>query len=122
MDGGVDAAYVQYFGASIERKVREAIGQREEGYLPVGASVLISTGDLRIPWLIVAPTMEMPEFVEREHCYRAMRAILRVAQTGKDCVSDVYCPGLGTGVGGVRAEDAAEMMARAYRDWKQAVA
>lgn len=33
MDGGIDAKFRSFFGAGIETKVREAIGQRAEGCL-----------------------------------------------------------------------------------------
>src|SRR5947208_510544 len=91
MDGGIDAAYRAFFGAQIERRVQEAVAQRPEGHLPVGASLVIRTGHQRVPFLIVAPTMTVPEQVMSSHCYRAMRAVLRVAigEVG----GDVYCPG-----------------------------
>jgi O-acetyl-ADP-ribose deacetylase (regulator of RNase III) len=116
MDGGIDAAYRVFFGAQIERKVQEAVTRRPEGHLPVGASLVVRTGHQRVPFLIVAPTMTVPEQVMSNNCYRAMRAILRIA-TG-EVGQDVYCPGLATGVGMVPPENAAAMMAQAYRDWK----
>jgi len=99
MDGGIDAAYRAFFGAQIERLVQDAISRQPEGNLPVGASIVVRTGNLRIPFLIVAPTMTMPEAVESNHCYRAMRAALRVAASDPEVGREVYCPGLATGVG-----------------------
>jgi O-acetyl-ADP-ribose deacetylase (regulator of RNase III) len=119
MDGGIDAAYVGLLGKGIELAVQEAISRRPEGYLPVGASLLIRTGHSRIPYLIVAPTMLMPESVPKENCYRAMRAVLRMCGHDEAIGRDVFCPGLGTGVGGVPANDAAEQMARAFADWNK---
>jgi O-acetyl-ADP-ribose deacetylase (regulator of RNase III) len=116
MDGGIDAAYRTFFGAQIEKKVQEAVTRRPEGHLPVGASLVVRTGHHRVPFLIVAPTMTVPEQVISDNCYRAMRAVLRVA-TG-EVGQHVYCPGLATGVGMVPPENAAAMMAQAYRDWK----
>jgi O-acetyl-ADP-ribose deacetylase (regulator of RNase III) len=120
MDGGIDAAYVRFFGNAIEGRVRDAVAKRPEGYLPVGAGVVIATGHDRIPHLIVAPTMLMPEAVPSQNCYRALRAVLRIASAVAEVGRAVYCPGLGTGVGGVPAEEAAKEMARAYGDWKAA--
>jgi O-acetyl-ADP-ribose deacetylase (regulator of RNase III) len=97
--------------------VREAVTRRPEGHLPVGASLVVHTGDTRVPFLIVAPTMSVPEEVMSNNCYRAMRAVLRVA-TG-EVGRDVYCPGLATGVGMVPPENAAAMMSQAYGDWKR---
>src|ERR1041385_7657247 len=69
MDGGIDAAYRVFFGAQIERTAQEAVMKRPEGHLPVGASLVVRTGNARIPFLIVAPTMVMPEEVESRNCY-----------------------------------------------------
>jgi O-acetyl-ADP-ribose deacetylase (regulator of RNase III) len=121
MDGGIDAAYCAFFGAEIEKKVREAIALRPEQMLPVGASLVVSTGHARIPYLILAPTMIMPEEVGSQNCYRAMRAVLRIAEAQPEIARDVFCPGLATGVGMVPPRNAAAMMAQAYRDWVKAV-
>jgi O-acetyl-ADP-ribose deacetylase (regulator of RNase III) len=120
MDGGIDATYRKYFGAAVEDKIREAIGRRQEGHLPIGASLVVPTGNARIPYLIVAPTMLAPEAIESQNCYRAMRAVLRVAESQEEIGRAVYCPGLGTGVGRVAPDDAAREMAQAYSDWEQA--
>lgn len=44
MDGGIDAAYLEFFGPSIQTRVQGAIQRRPEGYLPVGASLWVETG------------------------------------------------------------------------------
>jgi O-acetyl-ADP-ribose deacetylase (regulator of RNase III) len=85
----------------------------------VGASLVVRTGHDRVPFMIVAPTMTVPEQVESRNSYRAMRAVLRIASADPEVVRDVYCPGLATGVGMVPPENAAAMMAEAYRDWKR---
>src|SRR6266481_6302505 len=118
MDGGIDAAYRAFFGAQIERKVQDAVTSRPEGHLPVGASLVVRTGNARIPFMIVAPTMTMPEEVTSRSCYRAMTAILRTASHHPEISTDVFCPGLATGIGMVPPANAAAMMAEAYRDWK----
>jgi O-acetyl-ADP-ribose deacetylase (regulator of RNase III) len=120
MDGGIDRAYTDFFGGQIEVRVREAIARRPEGHLPVGASLVVRTGHPRIPYLIVAPTMLMPEAVSEEHCYRAMRAVLRLVGQFPEVGRAVFCPGLGTGVGMVPPRSAAREMARAYGDWSRA--
>src|SRR5438132_1770631 len=99
MDGGIDAAYCAFFGPEIERRVREAIARRPEGHLPVGAGLFVHTGHIRVPYLIVAPTMTVPESVYSKNCYRAMMAVMRIAGAEAEVGRDVYCPGLGTGVG-----------------------
>jgi len=121
MDGGIDAAYRAYFGASIERTVQEAVTRRPEGHLPVGASLVVRTGHELVPYMIVAPTMMVPEQVESRHCYRAMKAVLRLASADEELGRNVYCPGLATGVGMVPPKNAAIMMAEAYREWRSAI-
>ncbi|MBX7220597.1 MAG: macro domain-containing protein [Blastocatellia bacterium] len=117
MDGGIDLAYRDFFGARIEKKVQDHIALRPEGLLPVGASLLVRTGNDRIPYLLVAPTMELPGPVGFQNCYHAMVAVLRIAHKSAELVPDVFCPGLGTGCGRVAPEMAASEMAAAYRDW-----
>jgi O-acetyl-ADP-ribose deacetylase (regulator of RNase III) len=119
MDGGIDLAYYNYFGSQIQIEVQQAITYRSAGFLPVGASILVTTGDRKIPYLIVAPTMEMPGSVRAENCYYAMLAVLQIAHRHCDRLQQVYCPGLGTGVGRVAPQAAAEEMAAAYRNWQE---
>jgi O-acetyl-ADP-ribose deacetylase (regulator of RNase III) len=119
MDGGIDRLFVSFFGSGLEAKVREAIGRQPEGCLPIGSSLVVNTGHLVIPFLLVAPTMVGPEIVDPINAYRAMRAILRIASTHGVIGRAVFCPGLCTGVGGVLPPDAAKEMARAYHDWKR---
>jgi O-acetyl-ADP-ribose deacetylase (regulator of RNase III) len=74
-----------------------------------------------VPYLIVAPTMTMPEEVASNNCYRAMRAVLRIADAYPEVAEEIFCPGLGTGVGMVPPRNSAAMMAQAFRDWKSSV-
>lgn len=117
MDGGIDSCYRQFFGASLESKIRDLILQGSEQSLPVGSSLLVLTGNPSIPYMIVAATMEMPEHVPPENAYSSMRAVLRIAHRNPDVAERIYCPGLTTGVGRVEPLDAAMQMAEAYRDW-----
>lgn len=118
MDGGVDRAYAAFFGPTFERLVYDTIARRPEGLLPVGAAEVIATGHSRIPYVVLAPTMLMPEHVPALHSSRALRAALRAVARMND-IKDLYCPGLGTGVGGVEPSDAAREMAAAYADAKR---
>ena len=118
MDGGIDHQYRRFFGNQIESTVQRAIVARPEGRLPVGASLLVPTRHPKIPWLIVAPTMEMPEAVPAHHCARALRAVLRLVDQHPQLDTDIFCPGLGTGIGRVSPEMAAHEMAGAYSEWR----
>jgi len=102
MDGGIDRAIVAFFGSVIESQMRDAIIRRPEGRLPVGSSLVVRTGHGVVPFLLVATTMDSLEMVEAVNAYRAMNAILRIASSNKEVGRDVFCPGLCTGVGGVR--------------------
>jgi O-acetyl-ADP-ribose deacetylase (regulator of RNase III) len=116
MDGGIDLLYLRHFGAHLQLVVYDAIGKRPHGVLPVGAAEMVRTGHARIPYLVIAPTMDIPEVVAPAHAYRAMRAILRTVRRHAGLVDDVFCPGLATGIGKVAPADAAREMARAYED------
>ena len=52
MDGGIDQLYLDYFGLQIQNLVQDAISHRREGYLPVGASVVVKTGIQEFPILL----------------------------------------------------------------------
>jgi O-acetyl-ADP-ribose deacetylase (regulator of RNase III) len=118
MDGGIDRAFVSFFGAGIEFKIREIVGRTHGGWISVGSGTVVNTGHAVIPYLLVAPTMEQPEMVDALNAYRAMRAILRIAAAHAEIGRAVFCPGLCTGVGGVCPSVAAGEMLRAYNDWK----
>jgi O-acetyl-ADP-ribose deacetylase (regulator of RNase III) len=116
MDGGIDAAYAAAL-PDAERRVRDAIARRPEGLLPLGAAVIVPVSHARIEYLIAATTTPMPEAVDSDSAYRAMRAVLRIAAANPERARSIYCPGLCTGVGMVPAAAAAEAMAAAYGDW-----
>jgi O-acetyl-ADP-ribose deacetylase (regulator of RNase III) len=118
MDGGIDLAYIEFFGMQLQVAVLDAINRRSEGLLPVGASVVVKTGNPMIQYLIVAPTMIVPEPVPASNCFFAMAAVLRAADHHPG-ITDVFCPGLATGIGRVSFEEAASEMANAYRKWKK---
>jgi len=117
MDGGIDAIYLDYFGIEIQTRVLDAISRRREGYLPVGSSVVVRINDPKIQYLVVAPTMLMPERIPAANCFFALSAALHAASAIPG-ITHLYCPGLGTGVGGVPFEIAALEMANAYGKWK----
>ena len=117
MDGGIDEQYTDFFGDTPQRRIQDIIARRPEGILPVGAAVLVETGHSRIPYMISAPTMVDPQPVGPENAFRAMSATLRTVSRHTDKVTDLYCPGLGTGIGRIPPDDASREMAAAYRKW-----
>jgi O-acetyl-ADP-ribose deacetylase (regulator of RNase III) len=119
MDGGIDAAYSQFFGPSLQVAVQTAIHRRPEGMLPVGAALAVMTQNEKVPYMIVAPTMEVPEEVPASHAGRALRAVLRLIDLEPCLGRDVFCPGLATHTGRVPPADAAAAMLSAYEHWLQ---
>lgn len=120
MDGGIDAVYQKYFGSSIQRGVHAQIDRRREQRLPVGAAELVLTGHEKIPYLIVAPTMEGPAVVDPVNAGAAMFAVLRLSAANQDRIKRIYCPGLATGIGAfdpAMIDAATKDMAFAYGRW-----
>jgi O-acetyl-ADP-ribose deacetylase (regulator of RNase III) len=119
MDGGLDAAIRDRLGASAERNVREAIEREYHGELPVGAALVVPSGDGRWPWLVCAPTMRVPEDVARSlNAYLAFRAVLlavRRHNAANDPIRRIVCPGLCTGIGRMPPRRCAAQMRVAYR-------
>ena len=117
MDGGVDRIYTDFFGVKPQEEIQKKIALRPEGYLPVGTAVFVKTGNEWIPYMISAPTMIGPEAVRLENCFFAMSAMLKEVNHHSSVITEVYCPGLATGIGQVQPKDAAKEMANAYRKW-----
>jgi O-acetyl-ADP-ribose deacetylase (regulator of RNase III) len=63
MDGGLDAAIRAVLGGQVESRVQAAILERHHGELPVGLAEIVPTAHPRWPYLVVAPTMRVPENV-----------------------------------------------------------
>ncbi len=114
MNGGIDLAYRHFFGVEIERTVQAKIKEVAGPYLPVGRAILVETGHSRIPFLISAPTMFLPEPIDVGSCEMAMAAALGIAKSHGSDWEALFCPGMGTGVGRVAPRDAAKAMAKAY--------
>lgn len=125
MDGGIDAALSARF-PHVEARVQAAITQIGN-LLPVGQAVVVETDDRAVPYLVCAPTMELPSNVSHtNHAFRAMLALLsavkRFNADNDGVISSVAVPGLCTGVGSMEPEVAALQMARAYAEWKHSQA
>ena len=118
MDGGLDAALSERFGANLQTDLQQQIQQLPERELLVGKAVIVPTRDSRIRWLIAAPTMRVPmsfNIATSVNAYLAMKAILIAAQAHAD-IHSVAIPGLCTGVGRMSAITASRQMFVAYKE------
>src|SRR3954469_22283556 len=59
MDGGIDAIYLNHFGTQIQTRARRQIFEQHSGELLIGKADVVETGDTKIPFLVVAPTMRV---------------------------------------------------------------
>lgn len=122
MDGGIDLELrARFMSGDIETKVQTAIAEFDH-ILPVGQALIVETEDEDVPYLIVAPTMEVPGYVGMSsNAYKAMSALLKAIRkfnaSGEDVISSVAVPGLCTGVGGMEPRVAALQMHQAYVNW-----
>jgi O-acetyl-ADP-ribose deacetylase (regulator of RNase III) len=135
MDGGVDAAIVNYFGEQVAVRVQAKIREEYLGEQPVGTCLIVPTGDPKHPFLAHTPTMRVPEVIAgTDNVYNAMRAMLLAVRKHNaeetQQIRTVVCPGLGSGVGMMTPQDAARQMATAYAhfvdpptkaDWRDAI-
>lgn len=110
MGGGVAGALRRAGGVEIEQ---EAL---RHAPVPVGKAVATGAGKLRSRWVVHAPTMERPVMPSNiDKVYRATKAALRCAE--KVGARSIAMPSMGTGVGGVPFEKAAEAMLKAIKEF-----
>jgi O-acetyl-ADP-ribose deacetylase (regulator of RNase III) len=118
MDGGLDLAIRTEMGGDIQRRVQSVILDRHHGELPVGSAEVVETDSEKWPFLVVAPTMRVPEPVSNTlNAYLAFRAALlgvRTFNKEKIRIRSMVVPGLGTGIGGMDARRCAAQMRVAY--------
>jgi O-acetyl-ADP-ribose deacetylase (regulator of RNase III) len=121
MDGGLDLVIRDQLGFPVERKVQDLIDEKYHGELPVGSAEVVETGNPRWRYLIVAPTMRIPEPIQFTiNAYLAFRAALVAVQNynrglGRREFDSLVCCGLGTGIGQVGANKCAMQMRAAYQ-------
>ncbi len=81
MDGGLDAQIIEFLGEDVETEVQRVIRERHDGELIVGGAEVILTLAPQFPYLVVAPTMRVPQNVSRTvNAYLAFRAALRAVR------------------------------------------
>jgi O-acetyl-ADP-ribose deacetylase (regulator of RNase III) len=109
MDGGVDWAYLQFFGEQLQTRVQLVIRLQKFQELLVGSAVAVPTYHEAIRFLIVAPTMRVPKIItDPADVILATRAAVRVATDFR--FDHIVMPGMGTGCGQVRPDVAARAM------------
>ena len=114
MDGGIDHLYSRHFGWCVQDRLQNLIRTHHHGELVVGSAEIVETNDLRIPFVIAAPTMRVPMILtDTVNPYLAARAALLLVRYGtfvagplagepvSAAVASIAFPGLGTGVGRV---------------------
>jgi O-acetyl-ADP-ribose deacetylase (regulator of RNase III) len=103
MGGGVAGAILKAGGREIQE---EAL---KHAPVPVGKAVATKAGKLKAKCVIHAPTMERPAMrIHRENAQLATKGALECAKHLK--IGSVAFPGMGTGVGGLNPEEAAQGM------------
>ncbi len=109
MGGGLAGIIKEKGGKEIEKE-----GQKQAP-VKVGEAIITTAGRLPSKYVIHAPTMKTPaKNVPAENAKKATKGILNCAN--KNNIKEVAIPGLGTGVGGVSPEDAAEKMIEAINE------
>jgi len=103
MGGGVALAIKRKGGEEIEAEARR------KAPIPLGKAIATQAGKLKCKYIIHSPTMERPaQKIPLENVRLATRAALELAKKLK--IKSIAFPGMGTGVGGIKAEDAARVM------------
>ena len=111
MGGGVAGAIKSVGGSEIET---EAV---EQAPIPIGHAVLTTAGNLKAKHVIHAPTMEQPaQLTDVGRIKEATRAALECADINN--LKRIAIPGMGTGVGRVPKDKAAQAMVEVIRAFK----
>ena len=138
MGGGIDEIYSRDMFSGIEKVVMAKIAKRttrgelsrsfdqltkdiDKPLLPIGEAIITPLTDyprFDTCYLITAPTMVTPMDIQgTDNAYKAFVACLKVLKANPQ-IKFLVCPGLGTGVGGISAEESARQIFRALNDVK----
>ena len=108
MGGGVAGAIRRAGGPTIEKDALQ------RAPIKIGEAVATNAGKLAARYIIHAPTMSLPAMsTDLESVKKATSAALRVAKALG--LASIAIPGMGTGVGGVPVDEAAQTMVGAIR-------
>jgi len=109
MGGGVAGAILRAGGNEIQQEANK------KAPVPVGKAVATTAGKLKAKYVIHAPTMEQPAMPTSKQKVRlATRGALECARQLD--ITSIAFPGMGTGVGGLNLEEAAEVMVAEIKD------
>ena len=112
MGGGVAGAIKRVGGTNIEK---EAIAKAP---IEIGSAIETTAGVLPCKVVIHAPTMKRPAMrIDVENVKKATYAALKLGEKLK--IKSIAIPGMGTGVGGVSADDAAQAMVAVVKDFEK---
>jgi len=111
MGGGVAGAIKRIGGNEIER---EAVSKAP---IRVGSAIATTAGTLPCKYVIHAPTMKQPAMrINVDNVKQATRAALKLGVELN--LKSIAIPGMGTGVGRVPVEDAAEAIVTIAKEFK----
>jgi len=103
MRGGVAGAILRAGGREIQEEADE------KAPVPVGKAIATTAGKLKARYVIHAPTMESPAMpTSRQNVRLATKGALDCARQVR--IASIAFPGMGTGVGGLNVEEAANVM------------
>lgn len=111
MEGGVALAIKLKGRKEIEK---EAISKAP---IKIGKAIFTKAGKLKCKYVIHSPTMEKPaQKIPLKNVKLATTAALNLAKKLK--IKSIAFPGMGTGVGGIKAGDAAKVMVKEFKKFK----
>jgi O-acetyl-ADP-ribose deacetylase (regulator of RNase III) len=115
MDGGYDLAITKYFGNQLQERVQQYIIKNYYGEQPVGTSMVVPADGTRL--LIHTPTMRYPQLIiDKQVIYHCMRSTMICAM--QNHIGHIIIPAFGGGCGRVPFDVIAEMMYKAYMQFK----
>lgn len=131
MSGGIDKTIDDFYKGGAQSAAIRVIRNDFFGELPVGAAIVLEMENRKLPHIIVAPTMRTPGNIRGTiNAYLAMRAVLVAVLKHNESrpvkIEHIVVPALGTGVGRMPFEEAAQQMSKAYqnimlRQWEDVV-
>lgn len=116
MDGGMDQAITNYFGAQLQQRVQEHIIKHYYGEQPVGTSFIIETNSSPYKYLAHTPTMRVPKIVsDTDNAYVATKATLIAVEQYDKEINSVALPAFAAGIGRIHPVDVAYQMELAFK-------